>query len=190
MHGWKKPREYIKDAYQRLFGCSVSKTWTEIYQVEAILNAVNYERIIELGTGSGSLTVFMAAHAAVKSKLLHSFDNKHPSDECLKVMGMLGASFLKCDIFIDEEFIGKLIDNDGLTILYCDNGNKPKEMDVFAKYMKRGDIMLIHDYPDEVKDFDIENVKYAHGLDDWNKEWFEEFLGITGGSMHRALVKS
>jgi hypothetical protein len=190
IHGVKVPGKYIQGAYRRLYGCSLSKSWVEIFQVEAILDDLNYERIVELGTGSGALTVFMATHALMRgNKPVHSFDNKRPSEKCVVALDKLGASFMQCDIFSEQEFIGKIIDNDGLTIVYCDNGKKIDEMVAFSKYMKKGDVMLVHDYPDEVSDMDFEFVKREYGMEDWEYGWFLSFHSVNGGSMHRALVK-
>ena len=50
------------------------------------------------------------------------------------------------DIFKIESFVKDLINRDGKTILFCDGGNKVKEFNTFAKYLKSGDLILTHDY--------------------------------------------
>jgi hypothetical protein len=52
------------------------------------------------------------------------------------------------DVFNPEVMkeIGDLIQGEGKTLLMCDNGNKPGEINAYAKFLKEGDIILGHDY--------------------------------------------
>ena len=189
MQGVKVPGQYIKGAYQRLFGISVSKTWAEIFQVEAILGEVAFDRIVEFGTGSGAMTIFLGICATMQGKPVFTYDTKEVSEQVQHIFSRLNVTSVTENIFEDEKIIGYIIGGEGRTLLYCDNGNKNMEIETFAKYLKPGDVILLHDFPDEVSEADIEAAKKKHGLADWQKEWFMSYIGGTNGSMHRALVK-
>ena len=64
--------------------------------------------------------------------------------------------FYQWDVFQHIEEIGKIISQPGQTIVFCDNGNKPREFNVFSQFLKVGDIIVVHDWNKEIFP---ENVK-------------------------------
>lgn len=49
---------------------------------------------------------------------------------------------------INPELIVPFIQREGTTIVFCDGGNKAKEFNCLAKYLKNNDIIMAHDYID------------------------------------------
>jgi hypothetical protein len=45
-----------------------------------------------------------------------------------------------------ENEIKELICQNGVTVIFCDGGNKIREFNLFSKYLKSGDYILAHDY--------------------------------------------
>ena len=54
------------------------------------------------------------------------------------------------------EKIQKYIQEPGKTLVFCDGGNKKREFNLFAKYLKVGDIIMGHDYAKDAKVFQSE----------------------------------
>jgi len=77
--------------------------------------------------------------------------------------------FQRADIFKIKKQIGKIIQKEGRTIIFCDNGDKPKEFNTFVPYMKKGDVIAVHDWGTEIF---IEDVR--DGCREYN---LEETLG-------------
>jgi len=113
-----------------------------------LLNAVHPRRIIEIGTGTGGLAACLGLYAMNKDADMFTFDINGISGYMQEVFNWLNVDFCECDIFQDEHIkhIGELIESDGTTLLLCDNGNKPKEFELFAPHLKPGDIIMAHDY--------------------------------------------
>ena len=59
------------------------------------------------------------------------------------------------DVFEIEAKIAGLIKSDGITIVFCDGGNKVKELEVFSKYIKKEDFIAVHDWGTEVLPTDV-----------------------------------
>ena len=113
--------------------------------------AVGCSQYIELGCGDGYSLLLMKRLGL----MCFGFDRVEPLEG-------VGTSYIKCDILkaadgdMTEEFkekFNKLVDSalEGLPIfVYCDNGNKVKELQYVAPLLKSGDIIGTHDYPTEV----------------------------------------
>lgn len=143
-----------------------------------------FSRILEIGTDYGGLTNLLADLKISENIDIHTYDvnpNRFVShNDKIK--------FHNTDVFSIEEKIAKLISSEGRTLLLCDGGNKKKEFEVFHKYLKKGDIIMAHDYaPDNdsfVKDY-IGKIwswhefkdEYAdfEGLDPYLQETFKNY---------------
>jgi hypothetical protein len=102
-------------------------------------------RIIELGTAHGGLSVLFGIFAlsyGCKYITYDIFDTPNYKD----LFNRLSVDFRQRDIFSSEKEIAEEIQSDGVTILFCDGGNKIKEFNLFSQYLKSGDVILAHDY--------------------------------------------
>lgn len=111
-------------------------------------------RIIELGAYNGGFTTAIGVHAYRINCDVYSFDlAKCPNEQWQELSEFLGINFIQADIFEPETVarIGDLIMGDGVTYLLCDNGDKAKEFNLFAPYLKRGDVIGAHDYCNDSK---------------------------------------
>ena len=65
-----------------------------------------------------------------------------------------------------SEFVKEFINQEGLTLVLCDGGNKILEFNILSNFLKSGDIIMAHDYAKDHEKFVNEiNLKY------WN--WHE-----------------
>ena len=122
---------------------------------EKVLFENSYKRFIEFGTYKGGLSMFFLLWSIQRKAEFYTYDNMAHKMSRIAYHLHLPKYFKKLDIFEHEEEIGKLIQAPGVTILFCDNGDKPKELKVFSKYLKIGDIIGVHDWLTEVQPSDI-----------------------------------
>lgn len=116
-------------------------------------------RVIEIGSFTGGFALALAVHLwAIKAcspswetappVVLTTYDVMHPNDTIAPMARTLGVVFRVADVFeprITVE-IERLIKAPGTTYLLCDGGNKARELDVFAPFLKPGDVIAAHDY--------------------------------------------
>ena len=69
--------------------------------------------------------------------------------------------------------------------MYCAGGDKNKQLDTWLGKLKKNDIALIHGYPDDVKDSDLETHCKACNAEIIEQEWFGKIAGS-----HIALKKN
>lgn len=100
--------------------------------------------IIEIGMNNGGFSLVLHDSKISEQAEIYCYDIVNRNfDQNLK--GTKIKWFIK-DIFSIENEVKNLIQREGTTLLFCDGGNKVKEFNTFAKYLKKGDIILAHDY--------------------------------------------
>lgn len=157
-----------------------------------------FDRIIELGTGNGVLTAFLAAQGKTHNFDLHSFDIKVRKRSLYDVAIDLGVKLYREDIIQNKnKKIVRLL-GEGRTLLLCDNGNKIREWHLYAPHLKELDVIMAHDYfkgPKgskegtehckkvwgwvEITDRDVEKINSELNLQPF---WAEEFASVAWGS--------
>ena len=113
---------------QTLFGVPIQQTWTALYMLEKLLTEQNFNYIVELGTGKGALTRFLKG----RKHYFESYDIKFGQD--------VFSKNVKSHVERNIDFFH------GNTIIFCDNGDKPREIREYAPMLKSGDFILGHDF--------------------------------------------
>ena len=111
--------------------------------------------IIELGTWWGNFSLYFLLYCFNQEKEFFTYDVVRRKGSRLKRLLNFDAHHRKKDIFEYQAEIIKEIQKPGRTILFCDNGDKPREIKTFWPYLKEGDIMAVHDWLTEVKPADL-----------------------------------
>ena len=139
---------------QTLFGIPVQQTWTALYMLEKLITNQKIEQIFELGTGDGALSLFFG----YRDERFWTYDIKNNQD------------VFSAKIINEIKFYLKVNWN-SKSMVFCDNGDKPREIRTYAPLLKPGDFILAHDYrrPDGVpENFDYKSL----GLETYRQpEW-------------------
>ena len=87
------------------------------------------------------------------------------------------------------------IQQDGVTLVLCDGGNKVGEFNILSNYIKQNDFIMAHDYIDtrenfnqnyyekiwnwhEISEGDISNACERNNLKSFNKEMFDSVVWV------------
>lgn len=123
---------------------------------EKFLADEKFNRIIELGTRSGGLTLFLSDISGVVVYSFEKFDNFITKDT-IKQLENNNAKLYFQDVFKSID-IPKIINNEGRVLLLCDNGDKIKEASLFTPYLKTDDVIMAHDYFPRISDYHSQNT--------------------------------
>lgn len=123
------------------------------------------ELFVELGTFMGGVT--LAIHEEFPELPIYSFDkNVRLSDESRKLFGK-NVVFMQLDILRNVAIkIKNVLMQSPKKILYCDNGDKTTEMNMYGKFLKKGEIIGCHDWLCEVNPADVEEMLKDYELFD------------------------
>jgi predicted O-methyltransferase YrrM len=119
--------------------------------ISLLFKKVRPSQIVEIGTAAGGFTHLVREELnklnLEQSKIL-TIDKRSIAQKKFEEKNMtplVGNCFTEDgDNFIDE--IKNLVQLNGTSIIFCDGGNKIKEFYAGASILKRGDIILSHDY--------------------------------------------
>lgn len=132
----KPPRDFYK-------GMKMNQASGTMKVFKSFLKNEKFDTLIELGTGRGTLTLFLSDITGSK---IYTFSK---GDAFLTdSLRAVGVSVVKADVFSDStiEQIQKLISAPGRVLMLCDNGDKVKEFNTFSQFLKQGDVIMAHDY--------------------------------------------
>jgi len=112
--------------------------------------------IIELGTGDGTFSEWLSTNV----EWFRTFDIGEPLN---KIEG-----FKKINIFDNKKIIEHTIqDSPFPLVLFCDNGDKPREVELFSPFLGPHDFLAVHDYQIEISGKDVPrefDLIYNYGL--------------------------
>lgn len=156
-------------------------TWS--YAMERLAPA----RIIELGTYSGGFITALAVHAWRIGAKVISYDINRPDERIVPLAEFLGVRFRRGSCWDRVDEIAELVQQPGVTYVLCDGGDKPRELQTFARYLKRGDVIAAHDYVpldgpqgdlvhwpcSEITLADADATIHAYDLEPWYQAHFD-----------------
>lgn len=139
-----------------------------------IIQRMNVSMIIELGTAQGGFTKLL--EDACPDAEIHTFDKSNQSVKNHKYFGSK-VKFYKENILVQKKTVMNLLTTQKRKLLYCDNGNKKKEVKIYSGFLHLGDFIGVHDWGREILYKDVEDY-----LGNWERiEWslVEEYGALS-----------
>lgn len=155
------------------------------YAYEAFYNLIKDikpKRIIEIGTAMGGFTLFLkfcCDDLELNTEIISYDVSGRESYEFIRSNGVdirVKDMFFQNYEGVNDELINLIIE-EGVCLVLCDGGHKISEFNLLSKYIKSGDIIMAHDYADNIEHFK-NNIEYKY----WN--WLE----ITDNDISNACL--
>lgn len=141
------------------YGIKTSLTYLQIAAHLDAIERFNIGLFVELGVLEGGLAsvirpcVERGVCNYVGVELKQEYVNKDIAEECNIIYG-------DCFSFRVQDKVRWYIDNcNRPALVFCDNGNKPRELIEYAPILRPGDYLSVHDYGTEVMDGDLKVLK-------------------------------
>jgi hypothetical protein len=164
----------IRGAFLSIYGGFAQQNPLALVSINRLLNAHNFDTIVELGTHTGGLSLLFALYCLnsrtpatcvnsrepslcvnqthhKRPKQFHTFDYVIRDEARLDLLAKMGASFYQRDTLTDQttiDAIRALLSNpaSGTVLLLCDGGNKKLEVELYGGSLKPGDFIMAHDW--------------------------------------------
>lgn len=154
------------------------------------ISANPLRRIVEIGTGSGGLSVLFALYAAESGAEFTTYD-PHPQTDATPAFARLGIRQRKADVrepaVVTE--LAAMLQSEGRSLLVVDGVDHVGDVSRLADFLKPGDLVMVHDYAHsrevfaeairdrlwgwcEVTDADLAEVSARNGLEEVLPEVF------------------
>lgn len=196
----KKVNLIMNDGLSSYMGLS-SQQNHNVYEVfYNFLNEIKPKRILEIGTALGGFTQFLKKVSdesqldiSILSYDIHEmswYQNMIQSGIDVRVENVFDPNYQS----VKQDVID-FIQQDGVTLVLCDGGNKVGEFNILSNYIKENDIIMAHDYVDtrenfnenyyekiwnwhEISESDIANACEKNNLKSYNKEIFDSVIWV------------
>ena len=156
----------MKTIYKRRNGKDMTMMQIEGVQepVQSLIRRTKPSQVIEIGTGSGGFTQLLresldAAFLRSTSVLSIDVKQRQSAHDWERISFIEGDCFTSAKKTTISTKLKKQIQQDGVSIIFCDGGSKPEEFEAVAKVVKDGDIILAHDYFRSLHLFRLEKEK-------------------------------
>jgi cephalosporin hydroxylase len=169
---------------QTFLGLRFDQEWQDIDIWERFF-ANNYiQTMIEIGTGNGGMTLYFALQCYQRHINFHTFDNQDwiNYNDGLPAALQLRRCFHHIDIFTDSHEVIYLLENARRPLaIFFDDGDKPKEWELFTPFTSPGDFCIVHDWGTEFHEKDIGKTNVERILAEesdlrpvggWHAMWF------------------
>lgn len=137
--------------YKNILSAQLPSTLTFL---QKIISENNFETIIEIGANRGGLTLWLNDNKKINSKI-YSFeiDASIPLFE----KSILDGELIIGDIFNENcsKFVIDLLKENKQCLILCDGGDKIKEFNFFANFLKQNDVIMLHDYCDDINEYKL-----------------------------------
>ena len=135
----------------QVFGLAAQQHHNAFIKFYDMISLLKPARILEIGTALGGFTEFLyliTKDLEINCKILSYDINEHP---WYKDIINKGVDIRVENIFFNNyteinPFVIDFIQQEGLTIVLCDGGNKIQEFNILSTYLKNNDIIMAHDY--------------------------------------------
>lgn len=143
-------------------GFAAQHRYEDFALIADVLTTVRPTLAIELGTAEGGFAAFLEDTVKMWDGRVVSFDHRLP--ERVAELRSPHLTIVQADLLTGYpiQVILDLLTARQIAVLYCDNGNKVKEIETYAPYVQVGSLLGCHDYEDEVPSAWVE--PYLHAL--------------------------
>lgn len=156
-----------------------------------------FDLVVEIGTDNGGLSMVLKDECDKMGAQFETYEikedaisrlNRNEQFKKRNINVVLGDIFDSARI----DHLSQKIKNSGRALVLCDGGNKVKEFNMYSNFIKKGDVIMAHDYADDEADFknnikdkiwnwheickaDIESACESNGLHDY----FPKFRSVA-----------
>lgn len=125
-------------------GIPAAQIWLDMVLWEMVLNKHDTLRaVFEIGTWEGGFSWWLWAQCEARRMHFETYDAVEPKRSV--------PGFVRADVFRDAVMIGRDIRIWEPCAVFCDGGNKPRELAIFAEQIEHPDsILLVHDWGTEM----------------------------------------
>lgn len=137
-------------------GVPMHQLWDDLALWECVLEEAGPLRmIVELGTGTGGFSTFLLLQCMARGMGFTTVDQNQMMPENrvaqaleLYLHRMVGDLWGSAGAML-EDLLGRPTVHP--LLLFCDNGDKPRELRTFSGLLQPGDVLAVHDWGTEVR---------------------------------------
>lgn len=155
-------------------GYPIQQCWADLAIWERFFNQYKVASMVELGTGHCGMSLFFLLQCTQREINYTTVDIYENSKLAWTLAERLHLRehFSKTDVFAEEGRICRMLhEATKPLLLYCDNGDKPREVKTFVPELAPGDYVAVHDWGSEIKASDMDGLFLEPVMRDECEKW-------------------
>jgi len=160
---WRENAWYRSTGAIWPLGVPIGQSWLELGALLTAIWQYKVTTFVELGCEQGGLSAVMAARTQTVPGFRYLGVELFPQKLDAEAVALVGrspnAELLYADCFVDstvQRVKDVLAASDGPAFVFCDNGNKPREFELYSQVIRSGDLIAAHDYATEIGPADLQ----------------------------------
>jgi len=133
------------------------------------------KHFVEVGSLTGLSSLYLSQFCRIRGGEFHTFDKRPPLQKYQTLWPPL-ATFHQCDVLTKEnaEVVARI--QQPYSFVLLDNGDKPRELELYAKHLPVHSVLAVHDFPSEVNNkCDWQSIVNAAGLTEYLTDECQEW---------------
>lgn len=150
------------------------QSWSAFYWLNKLFEEFPLAGAMEIGTAHGGTATFLGNYFPGHVITVDQNDVRNPHTADLHQR--LGVRMITCDAMHKAHVETLLSQLKRPCFIFCDNGNKPEEFNVYAPELKSGDVIAVHDNGSEffADAPQAQEVASRCGLVRWRREELDQ----------------
>lgn len=150
-------------------GISCSLTWLDLGAITYILQSSDIRLVVEIGVEHGGLAAYLAPYCCYTGCVYRGLDITLAALDNRLRRDLTGVVIERdaWDPATVAEVGGWVAQTDGPALIFCDGGDKPKELHLYASVLRPGDVLIGHDYNNEYTEEAIADISLTRIYTDW-----------------------
>ena len=164
---------------RRFMGAGMSQSYAAIYWQEYFIESNRFEYIVELGSQKGALSTYLANMAAITESFIFDTYEYYPDDrswfsrehegvghwfeKLAEISPYINVNYK--NVFTESTF-NHIKENmeQFKTYIFCDGGDKLRELEMYAPLLKKGDRIAVHDWTMEIWEHQVKSIMEKNNL--------------------------
>ena len=151
-------------------GIPLSHSWREVGCILWIVQTFHLRAVAEIGVDQGGLAGILQAHRSLDYLGIElTMHTVHPS---------VAHIVIEADALAEPTLRTVLhwIEQRRPVLVYCDDGDKPKEVQLYAPILRPGDVLGVHDLGSEIQESDLPTEGWMRVTGPWLQHTRQAFL--------------
>lgn len=154
------PRKIIGGVWP--MGVAIGQSWFELGALAWLCGRYEIESFVEIGMLQGGLSSVLFGRTLFNKDFRYLGIEYDPRFLPMQIQAAAEwfdrFEIMEADVFeietikATQNWIKK---NNGPAIVYCDNGDKPKELEIYSRAIRFGDLIAAHDFGNEYHERDL-----------------------------------
>ena len=157
-------------------GVSCSLTWCDLGAIAHIIQTAGIKTVLEVGVEHGGLASYLRAYGIYTGLAYRGIDiTLNALNQAVRErdISAIDARDAWTQATVDE-MRDWLHDAPAPALIFCDGGNKPRELHLYAPLIRYGDVLLGHDYHNEYGDDSLTGM--PNTVEQVRADWLDDTL--------------